>query len=186
MNLGDQIVKYADSYKVPSQIAVAVAQTESDMLMTALRYEPNYRYLWDNKHNRAFKGLTTAKARAASPAPGFTGSNPSWGWFCNATTEWHMQKTSWGPFQMMGSVLRENGYIGPFPAICADEALAALWGVRHLSMLRDAYYSKHGWNGVVAAYNAGRPRLLESGRYVNQEYVNKISRAGAQAYVTIG
>ena len=184
MTLVDEIAKYAERYNVPSHVALAVAKTESNNTMPALRYEPAYKYLWDNANNRPFRGLSADEVASPRAPKGFAGSALSWAWYCSADTEWQMQKVSWGPFQIMGAVLRENGYIDPFPRLCCDESLAALWGCRHLSMLKDRYYQKHGWTGVVAAYNAGRPRM-QGGKYVNQDYVNKVARNGATGFVHI-
>ena len=64
---------------------------------------------------------------------------------------------------MMGALLRERGYAGPFPGIACDPELATRFACLHLSCLRDRYFDKHSWSGVVAAYNAGRPRCDERG-----------------------
>jgi hypothetical protein len=186
MSLVDAIAHFAEKYEVPSQIVYAVAKVESNNAMLAIRYEARYRWMWDCVNNRPFRRVTDSEAAKTSAPLDFPRppAHPL-GVYSSANTEWHAQRTSWGPFQMMGAVLREAGYNNPFPELCADPSLAALWGCRHLSHLRDKYWDDHGWAGVVAAYNAGRPRAVK-GRYKNQEYVNSIARAGAIPFVAIG
>jgi hypothetical protein len=43
--------------------------------------------------------------------------------------------------------------------------------LRHLA---DWHQAEHGWPGVIAAYNAGSPRIAAAGNFVNQDYVNHV------------
>ncbi len=182
MNLIDAINHFCVGYELPQNIVMAIAKVESNLSMPALRAEPHYRWMWDVKQHKPFRRpsnleLTSNEAPDDFPRPTM--------YFGNADTEWQGQRMSWGPFQMMGAVLRERRYAGPFPSICCSPELAARFACSHLSNLRDRFYDKHGWTGVVAAYNAGTPRKDSAGVYANAGYLNKVSISGAQKYLTI-
>lgn len=80
--------------------------------------------------------------------------------------------TSWGLMQIMGEVAREEGFKGDFHELLEPE-VGLYWGCRHLARLKERYWAKYGWNGVLAAYNAGSPRL-NGGKFVNQKYVDGV------------
>lgn len=185
MNLQDSTSKYCIGYDLPLPILIAIAKTESDFDSFATRFEPYYEWMWDCEKNAPFRKVTDEEILSASAPSDFPA--PPKGKFtvnCTADTEWVGQKTSWGPFQMMGSLLREKGYRGGFPLICYDSDTAAKYACTHISKLRDRFHADHGWEGVVAAYNAGSPVLGEDGRFKNQGYVNSIHKNGARKYVT--
>lgn len=88
------------------------------------------------------------------------------------TEERKGRATSWGPMQVMGQTAREMGYTAPFQNMLVLE-IGLYWGCRYLKRLKIRYYDKHGWGGVIAAYNAGSPRM-KGERYGNQPYVDSV------------
>jgi len=82
--------------------------------------------------------------------------------------------------QIMGAVAREYGYRRHFPGLCSDVKAGVYYAVKHLSMLHVRFYSRYGWPGVVAAYNAGSVRWDNTGEtvFVNQGYVDKVKAEG--------
>jgi soluble lytic murein transglycosylase-like protein len=83
------------------------------------------------------------------------------------------RSTSWGLMQLMGQCAREIGFTGPFHTLLIPE-IGLYWGCKQLLRFRDRHFTAHGWAGVIAAYNAGSPRKGKDGRYVNQDYVDKV------------
>ena len=95
----------------------------------------------------------------------------------SVATEWWGQRMSWGPMQVMGAVARELGFRRPFGALC-DAYIGLQWGCQHLLSLKTRFLSGYGWEGVVAAYNAGSPRRGDDGKWVNQDYVDTVRKHG--------
>jgi soluble lytic murein transglycosylase-like protein len=83
-------------------------------------------------------------------------------------TEINFQACSWGLMQVMGFRCRELKFDGHLPTLLSDPKLAVEMGVQALK--GHSYKYLDDW---IAAYNAGGPRLI-AGRYVNQEYVDKV------------
>lgn len=159
----------AGEARLPLALVRAIVVVESAGNRWAWRAEPAYRWLWDWAANRPFRRITLDE-RVGERAPDDF-PHPPW---CSRHTEWWGQQCSWGPMQVMGAVARQHGYVGPFPRLCGPEGVRV--GCRHLAILRD----EHGpdWRDVAAAYNAGRPRRRQDGRYVNQDYVDRVAAAG--------
>jgi soluble lytic murein transglycosylase-like protein len=88
--------------------------------------------------------------------------------------------TSWGLMQLMGQVAREMGFTAPFETLL-DPDVGLYWGCRHLSKLKERHYREYGWAGVIAAYNAGSPRKQKDGKWVNQDYVDKVTKYAQEA-----
>lgn len=183
MNLQDHISRLSPRFNLPTNLVRAIAKVESNLEMSAIRHEPHYRWLWDNEQNKPFRTLDHAEIGSAYAPTDFYAVSDTPGFYSSDHTEWMGQRTSWGPFQVMGGVLRERGYKDAFPKMCIDPELATRFALTQLSKLRDRYYHKHGWAGVAAAYNAGRPRKDENGRYLNREYLVKIHDNGGRNIV---
>lgn len=83
------------------------------------------------------------------------------------------QATSWGLMQEMGSNLRDMGYKESFFEFLNSSDLQLDYGVRFFKKLWNRYFNKWGAAGVIAAYNAGSPRIKKDGKFVNQGYVDK-------------
>ena len=178
----DSITYFSKYHSLPAPLLMAVAEAESNFEPTAIRYEPGYRWLWNVGRD------TPYSAQDAEICPDdFPGTRPGvngYSTYASGPTEWAGQKTSWGVFQMMGAVLRERGYKGPFANLCCIPELAARFACEHIKVLHNKYHDRHGWAGVIAAYNAGRPRQDESGAYLNQAYVNKIAELSGGGLIT--
>jgi len=161
--------------RLPVALVLAVIEVESGGDVFSWNPEPRYHYLWNIKKNEPFRHLTHDEDFS---------EKPPWDFFSAAgdrDAEWWGQQASWGPMQVMGAVAREYGFREHFPNLCG--VLGLHYGAIHLSMLRDRFFSRYGWEGVAAAYNAGSVRWDDSQetRYVNHAYVDKIARAGGFA-----
>ncbi|MFZ5425739.1 MAG: transglycosylase SLT domain-containing protein [Thermodesulfobacteriota bacterium] len=154
MELRKMMEETAARHGLPARLVEAVVKVESGGDPWAFRYEPRFyeRYV-----------LNDASLRAAPP--------------CSLATERQARASSWGLMQVMGATARGLGFSGPFLAQLCEPSAGLEYGCRLLALLRDRHLPSLGWPGVVAAYNAGSPRRDESGRYVNQPYVEKIAKA---------
>lgn len=142
------IAKYSAQYGIPADLLRAVIQVESGGNPWAIRYEPRYRWLYND----------------ARPVRGVS-----------ADTEREAQKTSWGLMQVMGAVARERGFDKPFLSELCDPSKGMEYGCKHLAAY---YRRHGDWERAVVSYNAGSPRRREDGRWVNQAYLDKIRAAG--------
>lgn len=148
------ITEAARRHGLPESLVAAVVDVESGGDAWAIRHEQGFydRYVKDD-----------ASVRAVRP--------------CSLDTERRARAMSWGLMQVMGSTARGLGFDGPFLSRLTDPATGIDYGCRLLARLRSRDFAKHGWPGVVAAYNAGSVRLDPQGRFVNQSYVDKIAKA---------
>ena len=89
----------------------------------------------------------------------------------------HGRAVSWGLMQIMGQVARERGFKGDFRELLQPE-VGLYWGCRQLSVLKERYFKKHGWAGVIAAYNQGNARKIGN-RFANQPYVDRVLKFAA-------
>jgi soluble lytic murein transglycosylase-like protein len=87
--------------------------------------------------------------------------------------------TSWGLMQIMGQTARERGFKGKFEELL-DPQVGLYWGCRQLSVFHARYFKRYGWDGVIAAYNAGSPRKRKDGRWVNYGYVGFVLKYAAE------
>lgn len=143
----------------------ALIAVESGGDVFASRYEPHYAYLWDVVANAPKRCYGTYRPNGFLGVNGVTSNH----------TEFIQQRTSWGPIQIMGAVAREYGYKGSFPALCGE--LGVRYGVWHLLTLKRRLENKDfcQQSDLIAAYNAGWVRHSKDGRYVNQQYVDKVN-----------
>jgi len=142
------ILKWANEFELEPELIKAVMAVESAYQADAIRYEPNFRWI----------DTTTVDKYAKK---------------FNITydTELILSKCSLGLMQTMGSVLRELGHEGHLLDVIRTPAISIKFGAKKLSELTDLYGDM---KDVIASYNAGSPRKLSGGIYVNQEYVNKV------------
>ncbi len=152
----------------------AIIQVESNGNVFAYRVEPPYRYLVDVNTGKPFRRLTSAEGKSERAPKDF----PYFPRVSSRDTEWLGQQASWGPMQIMGAVARELGFNGAFPELCGP--VGVLYGCKHLANLHKRFYQAHGIRGVIAAYNAGRPRVTVNAQgyrvFRNQGYVDKVWR----------
>ncbi len=146
----------------------AVVQVESEGNPYAWNPEPHYRWFWDVRRNAPFRTLTQAEIENETPPrdfPTLAGDRDQ---------EWWAQQASWGLMQVMGAVARELGYNRKYLTQLIDAEDSLEYGCRKLLQLKGRFFEGRGWPGVIAAYNAGSPRVDGAGRYVNQGYVDKV------------
>ena len=156
---------------IPYKIVRGIILTESNGNQYAWKVEPPYRYLVNVSTRQPFRTLTTEEIDSEKAPKDF----PYLHNISSRDTEWWGQQSSWGLMQVMGAVAREYGFKGAFPELCSD--VGSEYGEMHLSKLADRFLMSSGWDGVVAAYNAGSPRKKD-GAYVNQIYVNQVQTNG--------
>ncbi len=170
-----QIEIIAARHGLPPSIVVAICKTESGLNPWAMRCEPAYRWLWDVNRSEPFTLTQFERADARLPPKRFPQISG-----ISQLTEWTGQQSSWGLMQVMGALARQLGFRGHFPMIC-DPAIGVDLGCQHLVALRDRFLKQFGWPGVIAAYNAGTPRLNPRGAgFVNQDYVDLVIGNGAK------
>lgn len=87
------------------------------------------------------------------------------------TTEHQLQKFSFGLGQIMGFKLREMGHTGSLLE-CLNPDVNLLYSARFIARLLQKYGKE---DQAIASYNAGSPRYLADGQFVNSAYVNKVS-----------
>jgi hypothetical protein len=178
MNLKDYIGRLSDRYGIPSQLAFAIAEVETGTRMDAIDFDSTWQWLWDWENNRPFRRLTDDEILSCCAPSGF--SYPPQVHSCperGLDREFIGQKSLWGPFAARGSLLRSVGYPLEFLALLDDPQLATHYSLRIMQELRDRYFKRHGWSGVAAAWQTGRPRKLENGEYVNQDYLRQLTGA---------
>jgi len=143
----------AEKYGLPVRLVMAIITVESGGNPFAIRYEPAFfsRYVRDNP---------SVKAKAP----------------CSLDTERQARATSWGLMQVMGETARSVGFQGVFLSELTRVEAGIDAGCRYLRSLVNRYLSMHGWPGVVAAYNAGSPRM-DGKQFANQSYVDKVLKA---------
>ena len=81
--------------------------------------------------------------------------------------------TSYGLMQIMYQSAIEDGYKDEAEKLLIPD-VGLNWGVKHLKKKIDRY-GKQDINRAIAAYNAGTPRMKD-GKFVNQEYVDRVNR----------
>lgn len=130
---------------VSENLIYSIIMTESGGDPCAIRYESNFKYLL---------------------SPDLYAKNNQ----ITKDTETMLQMCSLGIMQVMGGVARELGFKQNL-LMLVDPLIGAQMGAKKLKVLSQKYNTI---DDVIAAYNAGSPRRLETGRYVNQDYVNKV------------
>ena len=169
----------AREFDVPLALILGVIQVESAGHPYATRFEPGYRWCWDVRRRRPLTVRRADLGHAGAPS-GFAAPDAATaGYYSTAATEYTQQRTSWGLMQVMGAVAREHGYTGPLPELC-DPAHGIEYGVRHLARLRDRFYARHGWAGVVDAYNDGSPAIEQ-----DPDYPDRVAAVSAAAATLI-
>jgi soluble lytic murein transglycosylase-like protein len=150
MMFDTEIQDAATRYNLPVGLIHSIVQVESSGNPWAIRYEPGFQRLYlDGKPIRIYGPITKE-------------------------TELIARATSWGLMQVMGQVARERGFEGIFLSELCKPVAGIEYGCRQLKFFEQRHMAAHGWNGVIAAYNAGSPRRNGHGAYVNQNYVNKV------------
>ena len=169
MDYTTEIDENAARFGIPPALIRAVIQVESAGDTWATRFEPHYRWLWDPFNHKPFR-VNAIKARLAHPPKGM----PSYSYSSDAT-EWAHQKTSWGLMQVMGAVAREYGFSQQLTTLCRP-GRGIEYGCRHLARLRDRWFDRHGWAGVLDGYNDGNPDIERK-----YDYPHKVAAVSGEA-----
>jgi len=134
------------AYSIDPLLIAAMVSVESNGNRAACRYEKHYSYLY-KPEKYSDKLLITDE------------------------TEKTMQKTSWGPMQIMGANARVLGFKGPLQNL-SKEHIGIKYGVMFFDTLLQT--NKGNVKDAISAYNQGSPRRDAEGEYVNKKYVGKV------------
>lgn len=144
----DQIEAVARELQIAPIVLECFAEIETGWLADATRFEPAWNYLLTPELFAKKLGISLA-------------------------TEIQLQKFSWGPLQIMGSVARELGFDGNLPGLIYPELGLKFGGLQVLRMMKVHKLT----TDMVSSYNQGHPvRDLESGKYLNQGYVDNFTQ----------
>jgi len=88
----------------------------------------------------------------------------------SVATEWIMQATSWGLFQIMGSVARELNFTGWMTELLLPETNVD-YGCRIIKSKIEKYGDDPAT--IYAAYNAGSIKKTRAGSFINQVNVDR-------------
>ena len=144
--LMQMIVEAAEDRALDPAIVYGVCRQESALNPLAIRFEPNYKWLW--------------KPKEVKPQT------------CSLDTERALQKMSFGLMQVMGAVFRECGYKGWLTEIIAKPDIQLSYGCKHLAKK----IQKYGLERGILAYNSGSPRKNSDGAYINQYYLDNVMK----------
>lgn len=133
-------------YQIDLPLARAIIMVESHGNQWTTRFEPNWKYLLQTKY---FADKL----------------------FITQETEKIHQSTSWGLFQIMGTVCRELSYSDHLTKLLIP-SINVEYGVKKLAQIK----IKHSKiKDIIAAYNAGTPVIdMKTGQYQNQDYVARV------------
>lgn len=132
-------------FDVDPLVIMALVWHESKGSVYAVRYEPNYKYLWKPEKYHKYLGI-------------------------DLKTEINLQKQSYGLCQIMGGTARWQGFEGNLGALYKPEN-NLYWGVKYLARLKEKYEDVPSF---LSAYNQGSPRKAFDGTFKNQRYVNDV------------
>lgn len=143
----DHIREAAEEHNVPVKLVAAIVQAESSGDSSAVRHEPNYKWHFSPRIFAENFGITVE-------------------------TETQLQSMSWGLMQVMGGTARELGHKGPLTDLTNPD-IGLKYGCLYVKKMAQKYSSK---DDIIAAYNAGSVVKTKGGMYMNQLYVDKVSR----------
>lgn len=141
------LVKACSLYQIDPSWGKAIVTAESQWNPYAVRYESSYSYL--------FEPMEYAKSGLIS-----------------LSTEIATQKMSWGLGQVMGALAREQGHTGVMAELVDPELNLKHMCIRLAELKNRSNDAEH----VFAGYNGGpgAMRKLETGRFSNQKYVDRV------------
>jgi hypothetical protein len=148
----DLLFEKAEEYKIDPICLASLVFVESSGSTTAMRYEPNFKWIYNPK-------VVAEK------------------WNCSENMALLMQKTSWGLGQVMGSVAIDHGIynIKPFnqPSILLIPKFGLDFACKHWVKFSKKYKNKEE---IYASYNSGSVRRLKSGEFENAWAVVKFEK----------
>lgn len=136
----------AQAQQVDPCLVRAIIDTESSWNPKAIRFEPNWKYLW-------FAREFSEKLQVPYDE------------------EVRLQSSSLGLMQIMGGVARELGFTGNLNDLF-DPAVNLQYGIKKLQKLLKKYPDEMD---AISSYNQGHPAKSAGGMYLNQRYVDKVS-----------
>lgn len=141
----EEIRKQCKELGLDETLALAIAKVESNYIYDAVRHEPAFRYSL-NIEDFARKHVISQD------------------------TEKAFQSMSLGPLQVMGLVIRENGFKGPLHTLIPKASETINYALKHLKKLCNRYENE---DYIISAYNAGSVRKIGN-TFSNQKYVDKV------------
>ncbi len=132
-------------YNLPFHILAGIIETESNWNTYALRYEPRFAYIEDPLKYCKRNKITRITEK-----------------FC--------QMNSWGLGQVIGATARGQGFDGPLVRLCEPEIGLDI-ACKVYKSKRDRYPAE---DRCIASYNSGSPRYNDEGKFINQDYVDKV------------
>lgn len=138
-------------WRVDPKLMSAIITVESAWNPWAVRYEPNYGY--------------------PVVPDGYARTNN-----ISKETERQCQHFSWGLCQVMGGTARYLGYNGALTQLL-DPFTNLMYGCKYLSSKLKEYPTTRD---LISAYNAGTPVMMPTGKYANQDYVDRVLAALGQ------
>ena len=136
----------ATKLNIDADLAVAICGQESSYCPSSVRYETNWSYLCQVEKFSKLLGITYE-------------------------SEFQLQKFSWGPMQVMGSVARELGFKGHLTELVQPEN-GLFYGCEKLRILSVKYPDIQD---VISSYNGGSPVKID-GNYRNRNYVEAVKK----------
>jgi hypothetical protein len=121
--------------------------------------------MWDCAKNKPFRKLNSLELISTRTPADFPGMHN----VSESIQEWEYQRTSFGPMQVMGAVAREQGFTGDLSTLSHELGIEC--GVKHLKNLYRRFYNVEGMEGVIEAYNRGRPYTSGTTSYAQKVMV---------------
>jgi soluble lytic murein transglycosylase-like protein len=144
------IIRGSEAFRLDKNLIRAIIMVESSGIPNAIRFEKDWRYFYNV---RAFADKLEIPFKE----------------------EEKNQATSWGLCQTMGTVARELGFTDKLEMLLIPE-IGVFYGCKKLQKLFQSKMCRGDEERVIAAYNAGSPRMTEGGQWENFKYVDKVFR----------
>jgi len=140
---------YSAKYEVniDPEVIEAIIRVESSGNPWAVRHEPRF-LVWLKTRIKSLNSVATQ------------------------TTEYQLRSTSFGLGQIMGQTARELGFNEPYLTQLCDPDINIRYTCKYFGKLLRRYRGEEHW--AISAYNAGSARKNSMGKFVNQQYVNKV------------
>lgn len=131
---------------IDANLFEAICTVESSLEPKAIRYEPHYRWTVSPRE-------WASKMRVS------------------VETETMLQSCSYGLCQIMGAVMREQGFNGDLQTVLVQPEKILMAGAKHLRKFLVRYGDEAA---AISAYNCGSVRKTPAGSFENQRYVDKV------------
>jgi len=135
---------------VDPDLAIAIAEIESNFDEFAIRFEPSWKYAFNCDVFGKNVGITEDSERI-------------------------VQMCSIGMMQTMGTVVRELGFRGNLLELTRPECAIKYGCLKIKELMKRHSYQ----DDLISAYNCGTPKKID-GKYTNEVYVSKVRAAFAK------